>query len=81
MAFSKTTSFALAAGAFPTGAFFVAAAFFGAVFTTFLVGTFFVAFLAAFIDAQRFFCAAAIRLRAAALIPRFLAGAAAFSLP
>jgi hypothetical protein len=47
-------------------------------FATFLAGAAFTAFFAALIAAQRFFCASAIRLRAAALIPRFLTGEAAF---
>jgi hypothetical protein len=59
--------------AFLTAAFFLAAAF----FATLLTGVVFLA-LAALTAAQRFFCAAAIRFRAAALILRFLAGAAAF---
>jgi hypothetical protein len=76
VAFSGTTSFALTAGAFLGVAFFFGATFLaGALFATLSAGTFFSALIAA----QRFFCASAMRLLAAALILCFLAGAASFT--
>jgi hypothetical protein len=59
VAFSEAAFFTFATGAFLGVAFFTGA--------TFLAGAAFIAFLAALIAAQRFFCADAMRLRAAAL--------------